>query len=177
MEFKVYRHVPPHLFVDEAIYFVSCTTYQKARLVDTDEKERLVLRTLVEVMSSFGIEPHAGVILDNHYHVLFQIKNARAIPLVFQKVHGKTSFEINRLDGIRGRKVWYNYWDECVRDERDYYNKLNYIHLNPVKHECVESPEDYEFSSYCAYLKASGEDWVREILRKYPVGSLLKNDR
>jgi len=83
---------------------------------------------------------------------------------------------LNRHDGTRGRKVWYNYWDECIRDERDYYNRLNYIHVNPVKHGYVEDPEDYEFSSYRAYLGANGEGWLKDILRNFPVGALLKND-
>jgi putative transposase len=177
MEFKIYKHVPPHLFIDEAIYFVTCTTYGKAKLLETREKKMLVLNTLEEVMSSHDIDLVAWVILDNHYHTLFQVKNAKTIPLVFQRVHGKSSFEINRIDGIRRRKVWYNYWDECVRDERDYYNKLNYIHLNPVKHGYVENAEDYEFSSYPVYLEANGEEWINDVLLRYPVAGLLKTDR
>jgi putative transposase len=177
MDFKVYRHVPPHLFLDEAMYFVTSTTYQKARLINTDEKKRMVLNSLGEALTGYGISLQAWVILDNHYHILFQVKNAKTIPHVFQRVHGKSSFEINRMDGIRRRKVWYNYWDECVRDERDYFNKLNYIHLNPVKHGYVENAEDYEFSSYRAYLKANGEDWVNDLLLRYPVADLLKTDR
>jgi putative transposase len=177
MEFKVYRHVPPHLFLDEAIYFVTCATYQNARVINTDEKKRIVLNSLVEVLTTYDIGLHAWVILDNHYHTLFQVKNAKTIPPMFQKVHGKSSFEINRIDGIRCRKVWYNYWDECVRDERDYFNKLNYIHLNPVKHGYVENVDDYEFSSYRAYIEANGEGWINDVLLRYPVADLLKSDR
>lgn len=176
MEFKVYRHVPPHLFIDEAIYFVSCRVYQGAPILSTDQKKEILFRTVLENIKAFDYELQAWVILDNHYHILFRVPDAKSIPLFFQKLHGKTGYELNKVDGTPGRRVWYNYWDECIRDERDYYNKLNYIHLNRVKHGYVENPEDYEFSSYRAHLKASGEDWLREILRKYPVESLLKND-
>lgn len=176
MEFKVYRHVPAHLFIDEALYFVSCRTYHGERILDTHDKKRIVQQTLLEVIREFHYEPHAWVILDNHYHVLFQVSHSKAIPLLFQKIHGRSSFELNRIDGVRGRRVWYNYWDECIRDERDYYNKLNYIHLNPVKHGYVEDAEDYEFSSYRAYLESNGEGRLKEILVRYPIKHLLKND-
>jgi len=176
MEFKLYRHVPAHLFVDEAIYFVSCRTYQGERILNTDQKKRILFRSMVNSTKTFEYELQAWVILDNHYHILLHVPQAKRIPLFFQKFHGKTSYLLNRHDGTRGRKVWYNYWDECIRDERDYYNRLNYIHVNPVKHGYVEDPEDYEFSSYRAYLGANGEGWLKDILRNFPVGALLKND-
>ncbi len=176
MEFKVYKHVPPYLLVDKAIYFVSCRTYQGLPIIDSAQKKEIVLTNLLDIIKTFGYELHGWVILDNHYHVLFKVSEAKTIPLAFQRIHGKSSREINTIDGIRGRKVWYNYWDECVRDEKDYYNKLNYIHVNAVKHGYVKNPEDYEFSSYRAYLKAIGQDWIRDILARYPVGDLLKND-
>mgnify|MGYP001562541452 CR=1 FL=1 len=177
MQLKVYKHVPPHLFIDGAIYFVSCSTYRKLKIFDSADKKKLLLDTISAIIKKYGCDLHAWVVLDNHYHLLFQAKNARAIPSVFQKIRGGSSFEINRIDNVRGRKVWYNYWDECVRDERDYYNKLNYIHLNSVKHGYAEKPEDYEFSSYRAYLEANGEEWLSDILARYPVSELLRNDR
>ena len=176
MEFKVYRHVPPHLFIDEAIYFVTSRVYHSAPILDTVQKKQILLRNLLDILKALGYELHGWVILDDHYHVLFRVPDAKSIPLTFQKIHGKASYELNILDGVRGRKVWYNYWDECVRNHRDYYNRLNYIHLNPVKHGYVEKPENYGFSSVRAYLEANGGVWMKDMLSRYPVESLLKND-
>lgn len=177
MEFKVYRHVPPHLFIDEMVYFVSCRTYQGARILNTADKKQILCRGIWENIKAFECELLAWVVLDDHYHILFRVSKAKSIPLFFQKLHGRTSHEMNKTDGTPGRKVWYNYWDECIRDEKDYYNKLNYIHVNPVKHGYVENPEDYEFSSYRAYLEANGEEWVKGLLHRFPVADLLETDR
>ena len=48
--------------------------------------------------------------------------------------------------------VWQKrFYDEVIRDERDFNNKLNYIHNNPVKTKLVETAKDYKFSSYYQY--------------------------
>jgi hypothetical protein len=36
------------------------------------------------------------------------------------------------------------------------HQKLTNIHLNPVRNEIVQEPEEYEYSSACTYLKKSG---------------------
>ncbi|HEY6644138.1 hypothetical protein [Povalibacter sp.] len=37
---------------------------------------------------------------------------------------------------------------------------LRYIHLNPVKAHMVQHPEEYAWSSHCAYLGAAQIAWV-----------------
>ena len=53
---------------------------------------------------------------------------------------------------MAGRKVWWNYWDTCIRSESDYYTRLRYVFWNPVKHGLVSAPEEYTFSNYQEFL-------------------------
>lgn len=49
--------------------------------------------------------------------------------------------------------VWQKeYYDSVIRNEKDFIEKLNYIHYNPVKRALVKSPNEYEFSSYHQYF-------------------------
>ena len=73
-------------------------------------------------------------------------------------IHGRVSYMLNQEDGTRGRKVFQNYWDRCIRNEKDFFTHLNYIHYNPVKHSLVDKMEDYEFSSYRYYLQRYGRN-------------------
>ena len=65
--------------------------------------------------------------------------------------------------------IWYQYADHVVRDEKDYYRHLNYIHQNPVKHGYVKKMSDYGFSSIHRFVKERGRDWVIDCFRKYPI--------
>lgn len=117
------------------------------------------------------------VILPNHYHLLFKSKLGRVLPDVMRKVHSKSAVHIKKhIENPTRIRIWYNYWDSCIRDERSLYMHLNYIHQNPVKHGLVKNPVDYEFSSYREYLKLNGEQWLLDIFRKYPVMDFMKYD-
>jgi putative transposase len=72
--------------------------------------------------------------------------------------------------------IWYNYWDECLRDENSPYKHLNYIHLNPVKNGYVKKPEEHSLSSYRTYLLEKGEEWVADIFLRFPIIDFTKND-
>jgi putative transposase len=91
------------------------------------------------------------------------------IQAIFKTIHGKTSFQWNKEDGKKGRKIWQNYWDYCIRKESDYWTRFNYIHHNPVKHNYVKRMDDYEFSSFNFYVKSNGYEWLMSIFEKYPV--------
>ncbi len=47
-----------------------------------------------------------------------------------------------------GRRVWYNYWDTCIRSEGEYLARLKYIIQNPERHGIVDDFREYPFSSY-----------------------------
>ena len=66
-------------------------------------------------------------------------------------------------------RVWFQYVDRVVRDERDYFTHFNYIHQNPVKHGFVERMSDYKFSSIHRWIEEAGKDWLVDCFRRYPV--------
>ena len=43
------------------------------------------------------------------------------------------------------------YYDFNIRDERQFVEKLRYIHCNPIKRGLCEGPEDWEWSSFLQY--------------------------
>lgn len=65
--------------------------------------------------------------------------------------------------------IWYQYLDRVIRNEKDYYQHLNYIHQNPVKHGCTKKISDYEFSSIHRFIENEGKDWVLGCFESYPI--------
>ena len=65
--------------------------------------------------------------------------------------------------------VWYQYVDHVIRDEKDYYRHLNYIHQNPIKHGYATKMADYEFSSIRKFIEKEGKDWVVGCFESYPI--------
>lgn len=95
----------------------------------------------------------AWVVLSNHYHAIVQSpEHASSLSKFVNSYHKYTARKWNHEDGMKGRKIWWNYWDSCIRSERDYCRRLTYVFWNPVKHGLVDRPEEYNFSNYAAYL-------------------------
>ncbi len=63
------------------------------------------------------------------------------------------AFEQAGQDTTRAEfKVWLDsFWDEVVLSDEFLRQKLNYIHLNPVRAGLVDEPQKYPYSSYRNY--------------------------
>ena len=173
---KKYRHTPAHLLLSDYCYFITAGTYGRKPHFDSDAKKELLFETICEMLEHHESGLDGWVILSNHYHMLLRLKDAFRLPQLIRRIHSKSAVLLNKSSRTPGRKVWYQYWDECIRDEKDFYAKLNYIHSNPVKHGYVDSPEAYKFSSYGSYLRTRGKKWVQDVFGRFPPTEVEKGD-
>lgn len=75
-------------------------------------------------------------------------------------IHGRVAYSVNRIDSCTGRQIFQNYWDKCLRSERNIWTHFNYIHHNPVKHGYVKYNGDYQYSSYNFYKDKYGAEFL-----------------
>jgi len=158
MNFKPYH--PPHIYLDNTIYFIAARTRDKINYFESDQKKLLLKNILFFVVKKYTLDLYAWVILNNHYHLLLSVKGKESIYKFIKSLHGKSAVELNKLEKKSGRKVWVNYWDHGIRDEEDFYLHFNYIHHNPVKHGYVKRMGDYKFSSYGDYRLKNSQEWL-----------------
>jgi REP element-mobilizing transposase RayT len=69
------------------------------------------------------------------------------------KTDWMNAFEQAGRDTSRAEhKVWQDcFWEEVVFTDEFLHQKLNYIHMNPVRAGLVDEPQDYPYSSYRNY--------------------------
>jgi putative transposase len=174
MEYSESPHRPLHIYLDDAWYFITASTVNHAFYLSTQAHLILWRDAFFELASKFDLTICAWVVLKNHYHIMVQPSKGRDIGKFIGQLHGRTSRQINLLDNIKGRQVWYSYWDTCIRGEADFWARFNYIHYNPVKHRYAENPEDWAFSSYRFYQKQEGEEWLANCWSHYPADNSLQ---
>jgi putative transposase len=156
--FKIAPHNPPHLFVADAFYMLTGAIYGKVPLMISDQRKGEWRDAFYKAATIYRWQIVAWVVLHNHYHAIVQSpEQADNLSKFVNSYHKYTARKWNDQDELIGRKVWWNYWDTCIRTESDYYSRLRYVFWNPLKHGLVERPEDYEFSNYSAYLSADAD--------------------
>ena len=141
-------HAPVHRLEESGAYIVTAGTYLKLPVFSGPERLTLLQDTLLRVADECGWNLQAWAVLSNHYHFVgVSLKDSRSLTLLIKRLHGSTAVELNRLDGISGRKVWHQYWDTHLTYEKSYLARLNYVHQNPVKHGVVEVATQYAWCS------------------------------
>ncbi len=135
-----------------------------------DRRDEFEARLLGEFLS-IDAEIGGWVVLPNHYHIVVGVDSLDTVSSILKQLHGTTSREWNLADGMTGqRRVWYKFTDRWIRDERHYYQALNYLHYNPIKHGYVNDPYKWMWSSVHLYFGTKGRDWLRAAWKAYPIG-------
>jgi len=161
-------HSPPHPIREPGFYFISAACFEHAPILASPGRRSEFEARLISSLQSAKINLDAWVVLSTHYHVLIEVRSFDQVPPFFQRLHNGTAYEWNREDGCTGRRrVWFHYYDRFIRDETQYFQTLNYIHFNPVKHGLVEDPYAWEWSSLAAFLEIEGKEWLRTAWTKY----------
>lgn len=122
------------------------------RIVFEDGPSRsLFLALLGELCHRFGTECHAYCLMGNHYHLLLNTPRGN-LSAAMQHFDGLLAQRHNRLTGRDGPLFRGRYTARLVEAERYLLGLSCYIHRNPLGAGLVKRPEDYEWSSYRAYL-------------------------
>lgn len=173
-ELHVPLHSPPHQWRDAGIYLISAANYYHQPVMSSISR-----RSGFEERLLRGFDVHVKIngweILPNHYHILINVPDLNTVSTALRALHGLTAREWNLEDGLTGkRKVWYKFFDQRIRDEKHYWQALNYIHSNPLKHQYADSVYDWPWSSLSLYYEAEGKEWLRKKWKDYPTGDMGK---
>lgn len=110
-------------------------------------------------MEKYGHRIHAYCLMSNHVHLLVQVAE---IPLS-QIVHN-LSFRYTRFFNQRknqGGHLFQGRYKALLLDTDSYLLELvRYIHNNPVRAGVVTAPEEFPWSSHCAYLGKTSTPWL-----------------
>jgi len=160
-----WAHSPTHRFVAGEAYIVTAGTYLKQHYFRSPERRTFLMGTLLEQAAQFDWSFQAWAVFSNHYHfVALAPEDADTLVPMLRAVHSKTARYANEADGLPGRKIWYQYRDTCLTNDKSYYARLNYVHHNPERHGLVRSAEDYRWCSMGWFLREAEPNFRKMVL-------------
>jgi len=118
------------------------------------KKEYLYL--IKKFSKEFNIIIIAYCIMDNHAHLLLYSDSISNISSYMQKINSSFAKYYNYKNNRVGYVFRDRFLSEYIKDEKQLYTCIKYIHMNPVKAKIVKNEQDYEFSSYKDYLYNKG---------------------
>lgn len=162
-------HALPHPYRDIGWYLITGTNFEHKPIMHLPTRRATFQEQLLTTFQEIGAKVDGWVILSNHYHLLSGEIGLPIISSALKLLHGRTSRAWNLEDNLTGkRRVWYKFTDRAIRNEAHYFQALNYIHYNPIKHGYVSDPYIWKWSSLHEYFEIQGRDWLRHIWHQYP---------
>ena len=122
------------------------------------ENITLLRESFQESMCYYNYTIDAIVILPDHIHMIITPKIVNEYPKIihavkynFSKRHYNNKNLVQSFSRIKRqmRPVWQKrYYEHTIRDEKDYLRCLEYIRVNPVKHQYTENAQLWKYSSF-----------------------------
>lgn len=154
------------------MHFITCSCRRRLPALGDAIFRTKFVHHLKRVRADYGFELLGYVVMPEHFHLLIS-EPRRGTPSTVMPVLKQTAAQalLRSLRDARcnsrsrellaqladtssgaGNHVWHRrFYDFNVRSEKKVWEKLDYMHLNPVKRKLVKEPGAWPWSSYRFY--------------------------
>ncbi len=108
----------------------------------------------------------AWALFPNHHHFVAVLIDSSSLSTFVRHFHSVTAAEMNRLDRMPGRKVWFQYWETHLTFEKSFFARLHYVHDNPVHHGIARLAANYPWCS-AGWFQSNASAAFQKIVRSF----------
>ena len=146
------------------------STYRRLKIFDNPQSAQLFLHALAKAKEIHRFELWAFVVMPEHVHLLVYPSTGTTVAQILRAVKQPSAnrilnhlreiesalYEKLHVTSVHGkieRRLWQagGGYDRNVVSEKTARAMVDYIHQNPVRRGLVESPQEWQWSSYSAY--------------------------
>ena len=172
---------------DDSAYFITITIVEWIDVFTRLKQRQDFIESLRYCQENKGLIIYAYCLMLNHVHLICQAEEENMLSSIIRDLKKHTSRQIiknieqetdsrkewilstfkkscEHLKRKQQHKVWQNgYHAELISSNKFLYQKIDYIHMNPVEEGLVDEPEDYRFSSARNYAGLQSELEIEQI--------------
>jgi putative transposase len=152
------------------LHFIPCSCYRRLPLLASARAKNLFVKILGEVRDHYGFSLVGYVVMPNHVHLLIsepakgtpssvmQVLKQRVSRRLRRKPRKEVSSRQLRLPFRHALNFLPQFWqprfyDFNVWSQTKFVEKLQCMHMNPLKRKLVAHPRDWPWSSFSFYAK------------------------
>lgn len=142
------QHRFEHWYRDNTIYFITARCRNKAHAFANEPCKAIFWDRFDHYTGKFGFKPIVVSLLSNHYHVLGYLKVGENLGPMMKGIHGSVAKRVNDQRADRLTPFWtdaghQNYFDGCIRDEKQCRRAYRYVWTQCRRHGICENPQAY----------------------------------
>ena len=131
----------------DRIFFVS-VNLRRCVEVFGEEEYPLLIEAVEGARRRLGFLLCGYVLLPDHWHALVWPRYPLTISQVIHDIKAGSARRLHEPRGSEGRLWQHQFWDRFVRHRQEFRERLEYVHLNPVRKGLVSRPDEWRWSSY-----------------------------
>ena len=138
----------PRVYIDNACYHIIARGNQKQKIFRISEDYLRYLALLKKYKKRYAFKLYGYCLMPNHIHLIGQIEKAVNLSKVIQVVNRTYTGYFNGIYDKVGHLWQGRFKSKVIVKDQYFLNCINYIECNPVRAGIVQSPDEYEWSSY-----------------------------
>lgn len=135
------------LLTTNRIFFVT-VNLRKSRPVFSESEFPIIISAMEESRRKLSFRLCGYVLMPDHWHALIGVSDPLTISRAVQDIKWIAARRIGRQRNSAGPLWQHQFWDRYIRNEREFGDRLSYLHLNPVRKGLVTDPAEWAWSSY-----------------------------
>jgi len=147
-------------YLSDRFFFITVRLLERRRKLDDADFERLAL-AIRRVRTEHPFFLTAWVFLPNRWHAICGLQYPLTIPEVLKSIKNSSTILVNDGRSASGELWQERYFDRALRSVKEYHEKVEYIHLNPVKAGLAGWPQDWRWSSVNEYSGMMAAEQMR----------------
>ena len=136
--------------VSDGWFFITCRLLPRRRILSDSEFAALA-EVIDERRAEHGFLLTAWVFLPDHWHAISYPQHPLTISKVMEAIKDGATKRINRRRREVGMLWQPRFFDRALRTVREYNEKVEYIHLNPVRAGLARRAVEWPWSSVHDY--------------------------
>lgn len=166
------KHRFEHWYRDNQIYFITARCRERFPAFREAAAKAVFWNRFEHYTRMHGFTPIVTSLLDNHYHTLGHLRRGDRLGEMMRKLHGSVAKLVNDTLDERRVPFWHDrlhhdYFDGCLRDEKQFRLTYHYVCIQSVRHRYVEDWQLYPHTRVDRELEES-------LSRALELGALLK---
>jgi len=142
---------PLRILFPGATYHIVARGNERTNIFTSDEDRKRFLSLLERGFNRYKFSLHCYVLMNNHYHLLLESKEANLNQIMHYLNTAYTVYFNHRYKRVG--HLFQGRYKAILIDKETYLLEVSrYLHLNPVRSKLANHPEDYRWSSYRAYI-------------------------
>lgn len=157
--------------IEGSIFYITGNVYNRLCIFKRPSFIIPIIDSLNYYRYQYACKLIGYVIMPDHIHLLIWPQDAKIVTDFMRDFKRFTSGRITRQAKVQGKKEWIecfeqagskteraeykvwqdSFWEQNIYTEDFLKQKLNYIHLNPIRAGIVKDVGDYPYSSYRNY--------------------------